>query len=65
VNETIYRRTEDHPLEIPDGAVVVQGSRAARGAFADEYGLHIYTPIIVKYRDEKTDAGTALEESLR
>ena len=65
VNEKIYRKTEDQPLEIPTGAVVVQGSRPARGSFADEYGLHIYSPLIVKYRDDKTDAGTALEESLR
>jgi len=61
----IYRRTETHPLEIPYGAVVVPGSRPASAPFAVEHGLHLATPVIVKYRDEKTDAATALEEALR
>jgi 2,3,4,5-tetrahydropyridine-2,6-dicarboxylate N-succinyltransferase len=63
--ETVYRKTPDHPLEIPENAVVVQGSRPARSRFAEEHGLHIYAPVIVKYRDAKTDAATVLEESLR
>src|SRR3989449_611789 len=49
----------------PAGAVVVPGSRAAQGKFARERGLSLYTPIIIKYRDDKTDAATLLEEALR
>jgi 2,3,4,5-tetrahydropyridine-2-carboxylate N-succinyltransferase len=62
---TTYRRTAAAPLRIPEGAVVVPGSRAASGAFAEEHGVALYTPVIVKYRDEKTDGATALEEALR
>jgi 2,3,4,5-tetrahydropyridine-2,6-dicarboxylate N-succinyltransferase len=66
VRQQIYRRTAERPLEIPFGAVVVPGSRtAARGKFAEEHGLALATPVIVKYRDEKTDGATALEEALR
>jgi 2,3,4,5-tetrahydropyridine-2-carboxylate N-succinyltransferase len=65
VRGQIYRRTESQPLEIPFGAVVVPGSRPMRGAFAEQHQLSIATPMIVKYRDEKTDAGTALEDALR
>jgi 2,3,4,5-tetrahydropyridine-2-carboxylate N-succinyltransferase len=53
------------PLEIPYGAVVIPGSRPMRGDFAGQHALQIYTPVIVKYRDEKTDSATALEEALR
>jgi 2,3,4,5-tetrahydropyridine-2,6-dicarboxylate N-succinyltransferase len=60
-----YRRTADRPLRIPEGAVVVPGSRRVTDAFAEREGLALYTPVIVKYRDEKTDAATALEEALR
>jgi 2,3,4,5-tetrahydropyridine-2-carboxylate N-succinyltransferase len=52
-------------LEIPAGAVVVPGARAAQGTFARERGLSLYAPVIIKYRDEKTDAATLLEEALR
>ncbi len=65
VREQIYRRTDARPLEIPYGAVVVPGSRPFASDFAKEHGLHISTPVIVKYRDEKTDAATLLEEALR
>ena len=65
VNGQIYRRTKEQPLVIPDGAVVIQGSRHIDGAFAKQHHIAIYTPVIIKYRDEKTDAATALEESLR
>ncbi|HEU4522292.1 MAG TPA: 2,3,4,5-tetrahydropyridine-2,6-dicarboxylate N-succinyltransferase [Thermoanaerobaculia bacterium] len=65
VRGQVYRRTEDRPLEIPYGAVVVPGSRRMKGAFAEEHNLQMATPMIVKYRDEKTDSGTALEEALR
>ena len=65
VRKQIYRRTADHPLDIPYGAVVVPGSRPMKGVFAQEHGLHLATPTIVKYRDDKTDSATALEEALR
>jgi 2,3,4,5-tetrahydropyridine-2-carboxylate N-succinyltransferase len=63
--QTTYRRTADRPLRIPEGAVVVPGSRRLADAFAERQGLALYTPVIVKYRDEKTDGATALEEALR
>ncbi len=65
VRGQIYRKTPDRPLEIPYGAVVVPGARPMRGALAEQHGLQVTTPMIVKYRDEKTDSGTALEEALR
>jgi 2,3,4,5-tetrahydropyridine-2,6-dicarboxylate N-succinyltransferase len=65
VNSTIIQATERQALEIPAGAVVISGSRPLETAFGREHGLSVYTPIIVKYRDEKTDAKTALEEALR
>jgi 2,3,4,5-tetrahydropyridine-2-carboxylate N-succinyltransferase len=61
----IYRKTAEAPLVIPAGAVVVAGSRRIKGDFAAEHGLSIYTPMIIKYRDERTDSATALEEALR
>ena len=64
-NETIIKSEGDKPLEIPAGAVVVQGSRAVTKGFGKDNGLSIYCPIIVKYRDEKTDASTRLEDYLR
>ncbi len=51
--------------EIPAGAVVVPGSRPAKGAYAAARSLSLYAPCIVKYRDASTDAATALEEALR
>lgn len=65
VNGAVYRRSGNVPLEIPEGAVVVPGSRRLPGDFASEHGLQINTPIIVKYRDDKTDAATAIEDALR
>jgi 2,3,4,5-tetrahydropyridine-2,6-dicarboxylate N-succinyltransferase len=65
VRERIYRRTEGSPLEIPAGAVVVPGSRAVNTDEGRKWGLSLYAPVIVKYRDEKTDAATQLEELLR
>ncbi|MGH9947247.1 MAG: 2,3,4,5-tetrahydropyridine-2,6-dicarboxylate N-succinyltransferase [Pyrinomonadaceae bacterium] len=64
-NERIIKSDGEKPLEIPAGAVVVQGSRAVTKGFGKENGLSIYCPIIVKYRDEKTDASTRLEDYLR
>jgi 2,3,4,5-tetrahydropyridine-2-carboxylate N-succinyltransferase len=65
VREQVYRGTADRPLEIPAGAVVVPGARAVKGGFAADQGLALQTPVIVKYRDEKTDLATALESWLR
>ncbi len=65
VQRTIHRATTDAPLIIPPGAVVVPGARAVRDEWGEEQGLSLQTPVIVKYRDEKTDASTALEQWLR
>jgi 2,3,4,5-tetrahydropyridine-2-carboxylate N-succinyltransferase len=65
VNETVIKSDGDRPLEIPTGAVVVQGSRQITSGFGKENGLSLYAPVIVKYRDEKTDASTKLEDYLR
>ena len=65
VKRAIYRREKDAPLVIPEGAVVVPGSRQIKGEWAQGHGLSLSAPVIIKYRDEKTDAGTVLEESLR
>ncbi|HEY8848257.1 MAG TPA: 2,3,4,5-tetrahydropyridine-2,6-dicarboxylate N-succinyltransferase [Thermoanaerobaculia bacterium] len=65
VRGQIYRRSADRPLEIPFAAVVIPGARPLKGSFGEQHGLHIATPVIVKYRDEKTDSATALEEALR
>ena len=65
VRDQVYRHDGDRPLEIPAGAVVVPGARGAPGASAVRWGISLYTPVIVKYRDEKTDAATLLEEYLR
>jgi 2,3,4,5-tetrahydropyridine-2-carboxylate N-succinyltransferase len=65
VNERVIRGSAEQPLEIPAGAVVVPGARAIKGGFAESQGLSVQTPVIVKYRDEKTDLATALEAWLR
>ena len=65
VNSKVLRKATDAPLVVPRNAVVVPGTRPARGAFAMEQHLHIACPVIVKYRDDSTDATTALEELLR
>jgi 2,3,4,5-tetrahydropyridine-2-carboxylate N-succinyltransferase len=71
-NNTIYKATPEGPngepappLIIPAGAVVVAGSRAIQHGYGKDLGLSVYTPIIVKYRDEKTDLSTTLEDLLR
>ncbi len=64
VRGEVYRATASQALVVPENAVVVPGSRAlARGK--QEWGLSVYAPVIIKYRDEKTDASAALEEALR
>jgi 2,3,4,5-tetrahydropyridine-2-carboxylate N-succinyltransferase len=65
VRETIYKPTATEPLQIPESAVVIPGARPARGSFAAVHQLSVATPLIVKYRDVRTDARTALEEVLR
>jgi 2,3,4,5-tetrahydropyridine-2-carboxylate N-succinyltransferase len=65
VNEKVYRGSADTPLEIPAGAVVVPGARSVKAGWGAEQGLSLQTPVIVKYRDEKTDLATALESWLR
>lgn len=64
-NARVIKAEPNKPLEVPAGAVVVQGSREISSGFGKENGLSIYCPIIVKYRDEKTDASTKLEDYLR
>jgi 2,3,4,5-tetrahydropyridine-2-carboxylate N-succinyltransferase len=65
VTGDVRRRAPGGALEIPPGAVVVPGSRAAPGERAREWGISLYAPVIVKYRDEKTDARTELERWIR
>jgi 2,3,4,5-tetrahydropyridine-2-carboxylate N-succinyltransferase len=61
----VYKSSADKPLTVPENAVVVPGSRAITKGKAAEWGLSLYTPVIVKYRDEKTDASVELEDLLR
>ncbi|MGA2086633.1 MAG: 2,3,4,5-tetrahydropyridine-2,6-dicarboxylate N-succinyltransferase [Terracidiphilus sp.] len=65
VNGTILRATPELPLIIPENAVVVPGSRAVARGKGQEWGLSLYAPVIVKYRDDKTNLSTALEDLLR
>jgi 2,3,4,5-tetrahydropyridine-2-carboxylate N-succinyltransferase len=65
VRETVLRATAEAPLEIPEGAVVVPGARAVKAGWGAEQGLSLQAPVIVKYRDDKTDLSTALEGWLR
>lgn len=65
VCRVVYKKTPDSPLIIPEGAVIVAGNRHIDQQFAKEHRLSVYAPIVIKYRDEKTDAVTALEDSLR
>ena len=65
VKEKVHRATADAPLEIPEGAVVVGGSRGVTSAWGTSQALSLYTPVIEKYRDEKTNLATALEGWLR
>jgi len=65
VRGEIYRAKADEPLAVPESAVVVPGSRAVTKAKGKDWKLSLYTPVIVKYRDEKTESGIELEEWLR
>lgn len=64
---TVYDLVHERELrgEVPEGSVVVPGSRPARGGYARGHGLSLYAPVIVKYRDASTDAATVLEDALR
>jgi len=65
VRKIVHRATDDEPLVIPEDAVVVAGSRAITTGQGKEWGISLYTPVIVKYRDDKTDAKIQLENLLR
>jgi 2,3,4,5-tetrahydropyridine-2,6-dicarboxylate N-succinyltransferase len=65
VHNRSYRREGDVPLEIPAGAVVVPGTRPVRSGPGQAAGVALYAPVIVKYRDEKTDTAVQLEKLLR
>jgi len=65
VKGTIVKPVPDQPLVIPEGAVVVPGARAVSGGRGPEWGLSLATPVIVKYRDSRTDTRTELEAWIR
>lgn len=65
VNGEVLRATAEMPLMIPEGAVVVPGSRSVSRGKGAEWGLSLYAPVIVKYRDEKTELSATLEDLLR
>jgi 2,3,4,5-tetrahydropyridine-2-carboxylate N-succinyltransferase len=65
VNERVIRAESGRPLEIPPGAVVVPGARRVASGWGADQGISLQTPVIVKYRDERTDLATALEGWLR
>jgi 2,3,4,5-tetrahydropyridine-2-carboxylate N-succinyltransferase len=65
VRGQVYRASGDQPLVIPEGAVVVPGARAVSQGKGADWNLSLYTPVIVKYRDEKTDSRVELEDLLR
>ena len=64
-NERIIKPEPGQPLVVPEGAVVVPGARSVTVGAGKEWGLSLATPVIVKYRDEKTDARTELERWIR
>jgi 2,3,4,5-tetrahydropyridine-2-carboxylate N-succinyltransferase len=63
--QVVHRAENGKPLVIPENAVVVPGARAVKGEWGQSQGISLQTPVIVKYRDDKTDAATALESWLR
>jgi len=65
VRNAIHRATDDAPLVVPEGAVVIAGSRAITNGPGKDWGISVYTPVIVKYRDAKTDTRIQLEDLLR
>ena len=65
VRVTVHRAEGDDPLVIPAEAVIVAGARAITTGPGQDWGLSVYTPVIVKYRDAKTDSKIRLEDLLR
>ncbi len=65
VRDTVHRATAEQPLVIPEEAVIVAGSRAVTSSPGKEWGISVYTPVIVKYRDARTDSRIQLEDLLR
>lgn len=65
VRNTVHKATDDEPLVIPEDAVVIAGTRAITHGPGKDWGISIYTPVIVKYRDSKTDTKIQLEDFLR
>lgn len=65
IKDEVYKATAESPLVIPEGAVVVPGSRAVTRGKGAEWGLSVAAPVIVKYRDEKTELSLVLEDVLR
>jgi len=65
VRQTVHRATDDQPLVIPEEAVIVAGTRAITGGPGKDWGISVYTPVIVKYRDARTDTKIQLEDLLR
>jgi 2,3,4,5-tetrahydropyridine-2-carboxylate N-succinyltransferase len=65
VEEQVIVGTMERPLAVPPAAVVVPGVRRAGGPFAEAHGIGLAAAVVVKYRDERTDARVALEEALR
>ena len=65
VNENVISPNDDGIIELPENAVVVPGARKKEGKFAEKHDISIYSPVIIKYRDEKTKNSTNLEEILR
>jgi 2,3,4,5-tetrahydropyridine-2-carboxylate N-succinyltransferase len=65
VRGEVYRAAGEQPLVVPENAVVVPGSRALDRGKASSWGLSVYAPVIIKYRDDKTEASAALEDALR
>src|ERR1700677_1658551 len=65
IRDDVYHATPESQLEVPEGSVVGPGSGAVKKGAAAELGISLYTPVIVKYRDEKTDRGVELEDWLR
>jgi 2,3,4,5-tetrahydropyridine-2,6-dicarboxylate N-succinyltransferase len=65
VRQTVHRATDDEPLVIPEEAVIVAGARAVTSGPGKDWGISVYTPVIVKYRDARTDTKIQLEDLLR
>jgi 2,3,4,5-tetrahydropyridine-2-carboxylate N-succinyltransferase len=65
VRGMVYKATDDEPLIIPEEAVIVAGARAIAAGPGKDWGISVYTPVIVKYRDSRTDTKIQLEDLLR